>query len=268
MMLVLWRATALAVALVSALSWKATASLSAEAPRAKVEAVADQDLRESLVFGGKPRSYRAFIPESFGKNGPAPAVVLFNGSGSKVDGLMDPWQDVARAEGVMLIGPGAFAPGAWRIPEDSPDFTSDVIEALKARYPIDPRRVYLAGHSGGAGHVLLLGLLESEYFAAVAAHASALRPGDAQLIDLATRKIPIAIWVGTKDDLVPIKAARETLAILTSRGFPVKLTEMNGHTHSYTEREKALTAASWEFLKKERLPDDPRYARYPFKRPQ
>jgi poly(3-hydroxybutyrate) depolymerase len=240
--------------------------LSAEAPRAKVEAVADQDLRESLVFGGKPRSYRAFIPGSFGKNGPAPAVVLFNGSGSKVDGLMDPWQAVARANGVMLIGPGASAPGAWLIPEDSPGFTSKVVEALKARFPIDPRRVYLAGHSGGAGHVLLLGLLESEYFAAVAAHASALRPGDTQVIDLARRKIPMAIWIGTKDDLVPIKAARETLAILTSRGFPAKLTELNGHTHSYEERAQQLTSASWEFLRKEALTEDPRFVNYPFKR--
>ena len=94
-MFVNWRATALAVAL-----------LSSVAPNA------DQDLRESIVSSGKQRTYRAFVPEGFGKNGPAPAVVLFNGSGSAVDGLMDPWKDVARAEGVMLIGPGAFAQGA------------------------------------------------------------------------------------------------------------------------------------------------------------
>jgi poly(3-hydroxybutyrate) depolymerase len=245
--LVGWRATALAVA---------------------VESAADQDLRESIVSAGKKRSYRAFVPESFGKNGPAPAVVLFNGSGSDVDGLMDPWKGVARAEGVMLIGPGAFERGAWRIPEDSPDFTSEVVEALKARFPIDPRRVYLAGHSGGAGHVLLLGPLESEYFAAVAAHASALRPSDTQVLDLAKRKIPMAIWIGTKDEMVPIQAARETLAILTSRGFPAKVTELPGHAHSYAERAKQVTAESWEFLKKEALPDDPRFVRYPFNRPK
>ena len=239
-----------------------TISLIAGAP------AGDQDLRESLVFAGTPRSYRAFVPESFGKNGPAPAVVLFNGSGSPVDALMDEWRSVARKDGVMLIGPSAFERGAWLIPEDSPEFTSEVVEALKARFAIDPRRVYLAGHSGGAGHVLLLGLLESEYFAAVAAHASALRPSDTQLVDLAKRKIPMAIWLGTKDDLVPLKAARDTLALLTSRGFPAKLTEMNGHTHSYAERGKAVTEQAWEFLRKEALPDDPRYVQYPFNRPK
>jgi poly(3-hydroxybutyrate) depolymerase len=241
--------------------WSATALAVAMAPGS------DQNLRESMAFAGKQRTYRVFIPDSFGKNGPAPAVVLFNGSGSDVDGLMDPWKVVARLEGVMLIGPGAFAQGAWRIPEDSPDFTAEVVEALKAKYPIDPRRVYLAGHSGGAGHVLLLGLLESEYFAAVAAHASALRPSDTQVIDIAKRKIPMGIWIGTKDEMVPVQAARETLAILKSRGFPAKLTELPGHAHSYAERAKQVTAESWEFLRKEALRDDPRYVRYPFNRP-
>ena len=228
----------------------------------------DQMLGESIVSAGKQRTYRVFIPDSFGKNGPAAAVVLFNGSGSDVDGLMDPWKTVARADGVMLIAPGAFERGAWRIPEDSPDFTAEVVEALKAKYPIDPRRVYLAGHSGGAGHVLLLGLLESEYFAAVAAHASALRPSDTQVIDIAKRKIPMGIWIGTKDEMVPVQAARETLAILKSRGFPAKLTELPGHAHSYAERAKQVTAESWEFLRKEALRDDPRYVRYPFNRPK
>ena len=80
-------------------------------PRAEAPA-GDQHLRESIRSGGKRRSYRAFVPEGFGQNGPAPAVVLFNGSGSEVDGLMDPWSVIARKAGVMLIGPGAFARGA------------------------------------------------------------------------------------------------------------------------------------------------------------
>jgi len=226
---------------------------------------ADQDLRASIASGGRERHYRLFVPDGFGKAGPGPAIVLYNGSGSRVDGLMDPWQEIARKEGILLIGPDAYQSGAWRIPQDSPDFTGEVVEAVKAKYPVDPRRVYLFGHSGGAGHVILLGLLESEYFAAVGAHAGALRPDDRALLDVPQRKIPMAIWIGTKDEMVPLKMVRDTLAVLTSRQFPAKVFELPGHTHSYAERAKDVTPAAWDFLKKESLTAEPKFYRYPFK---
>lgn len=227
----------------------------------------DRDLRESIVSGGAQRTYRVFVPGGFGRSGPAPAIVLFNGSGSSVDPLMDQWKPIAKRDGVVLIGPGAFQSGGWRIPEDSPEFTHDVVEAVKSRFPIDPRRVYLFGHSGGAGHVLLLGLIESEYFAAAGAHAGALRSGDAPLLDAATRKIPLAIWIGTKDRLVPLQMARDTRDVLRERGFPIALTEIKGHTHSYAERGEDVTAQAWQFLEKASLTSDPRYVKYQFNRP-
>ena len=111
----------------------------------------DQDLNLTLTSNGQQRAYRVFVPEGFGKSAPGPAVVLFNGSGSAVDGLLDPWKDVSRRDGVLLIGPAAFKSGAWRIPEDSPDFTQEVVESAKARFPIDQRRIYLFGHWASCG---------------------------------------------------------------------------------------------------------------------
>src|SRR5690349_6904288 len=93
----------------------------------------DQDLLFKVASNG--REYRVFVPDGFGKNGPGPAVVLFNGSGSAVDGLLEPWKAIARKEGVLLIGQTAAAQGAWRIPQDSPDPTQLVVEDAKSRFP-------------------------------------------------------------------------------------------------------------------------------------
>jgi poly(3-hydroxybutyrate) depolymerase len=224
----------------------------------------ERDLQDSIAVEGATRTYRVFIPETAGRNGPPPAVVLYNGSGSNVEGLMRFWMPVARAEGIVLLGPTAFAPGAWRIPEDSPDFTRDVVEAAKAKYGIDPRRVYLFGHSGGGHHVLQLALLESEYFAAVAAHAGALLPSFYPAIEKARRRIPVAMWIGLDDKIVPLWAVRGTRDALSQAEFAVDLTEMKGHTHSFAERGDEVTRKAWAFLKKQRLARAPVYQPYRF----
>ena len=51
------------------------------------------------------------------------------------------------------------------------------------------------------------------------------------------------------------------------RGFPAKLTEMKGHTHSYADSGKEVTRDAWDFLRKEGLPGDPQYHRYRFPAP-
>jgi poly(3-hydroxybutyrate) depolymerase len=227
---------------------------------------AERDTTETIVAAdGAKRTYRVFVPETAGKTEKAPAMVLYNGSGSRVDALWTAWKPVARKEGIILLGPTAFAPGAWRIPEDSPDFTRDVVEAAKSQWPIDPRRVYLFGHSGGGHHVLQVGLLEPEYFAGVAAHAGALIPSFFPAIEKAPRKIPIGLWIGTDDQVVPIRYVRDTYDALRRQGFTAKLTEWRGHTHSFAERSQETVEKAWEFLSKTRLTSDPVYQPYKFR---
>lgn len=64
----------------------------------------ERDVKLTLTSNGQPRAYRVFVPDGFGRTGPGPAIVLYNGSGSSVDGLMDPWKEIARKDGVILIG--------------------------------------------------------------------------------------------------------------------------------------------------------------------
>lgn len=225
---------------------------------------ADRDQIETLGPPGQPRTYRAFVPETAGRTAPAPAIVLYNGSGSRVDGLVNAWRATARAEGIVLLGPTAFAPGAWRIPQDSPEFTREVVEAAKAKFPINPRRVYLFGHSGGAHHSLQLGVLEAEYFAAVAVHAGALLPEFVPALARVRRQVPIGLWIGLDDTVVPPMYVRQTYEVLQREGFPVRLTEMKKHGHNFAERADEVVQQAWKFLRDQHLRKDPVYQPYKF----
>src|SRR6185295_6896239 len=104
-------------------------------------------------------------------------------------------------------------------PKDGPAYIHELIEVIKAKYPIDGKRVYLFGHSAGAGFALLMSLYESEYFAATAIHAGALFSADTAVLDVAKRKTPIHIQVGTVDEFFPLNVVRQTRDALNSRGF-------------------------------------------------
>ena len=225
---------------------------------------ADEITRETFGSGGRTRAYYLYVPDS--AKGSLPLIVLLHGSGRNGKSLVDPWRPLARKERIVLAAPDATTPDGWRIPEDGPDFLHDLIELLVFQHDIDPRRVYLFGHSAGAGHALAMALLESQYFAAVSVHAGTLQDSLVPMIAHAERKIPIAIWVGTDDALFPLPAVRATRDVLKTGGFDAKLTELAGHTHNYYGRAPYINDQVWTFLRQHVLAAEPVYEKYQFSR--
>jgi len=217
--------------------------------------------RESVESGGRTRSYWLFVPEAAAA-APRPLVVLLHGSGRNGETLARPWSDLARKEGIVLAAPDSADSVHWNSPTDGPRLLKDVVDAVKAKTSIDPRRVYLFGHSAGAIFALLMGSYESEYFAAVAVHAGALHPDDYGALDWAARKIPIAIWIGDKDAFFPLDAVRATRDQLKSRGFPIEYVEIPGHTHDYYRSAPELNRDAWKFLSQRTLAAEPRWAAF------
>ena len=218
--------------------------------------------KESFGHGGTTRAYYLYVPESVTSASPAPLVVLLHGSGRNGQTLVQPWKEFADKHGIILAGPDAIVPAGWNMGPDGPDFISSLVDIVSAQHPVDPRRVYLFGHSAGAVHALVLGLLESQYFAAVAVHAGALPPELYPYIARAARKIPLAIWVGTEDAFFPLPAVRATRDALTAEKMDIKLTEMAGHTHDYYGRARYINQQAWDFLKPKALDADPVFTKY------
>jgi poly(3-hydroxybutyrate) depolymerase len=223
---------------------------------------ADRITREKFGSGGRERTYYLYVPETIKESTPAPLIVFLHGSGRNGSSLVEKWRDLAKQEGIILAGPDAIDSRQWAMTDDGPDFIHDVVDMVAAQHPVDPKRVYLFGHSAGAIHGLMFGLLESQYFAAVAVHAGALPPQALVYADAAPRKIPLAIWVGTSDAFFPLDAVRATRDALTTRGFSVQLTEIFRHTHDYYGRAGDINKQAWAFLKPQSLKDDPVFVKY------
>lgn len=227
---------------------------------------ADRTTRETFISGGQTRTYYLLVPAAAKKARPAPLLVLLHGSGRDGRSLLEKWESLAKKEGIVLVGPNALSPEGWRIPEDGPGFLYDLIEMLALQLDIDSRRVYLFGHSAGAGHALAMAVLESEYLAAVAVHAGAMHESMFPLIEGAARKTPIGMWVGTRDTLFPVAVVRATRNALTAKGFAPELTEISGHTHWYYDRAPQINRDAWAFLRQHLLPAEPKYERHPWAR--
>lgn len=227
---------------------------------------AEKIVKESIRSQGKERTYYLFVPDKISPATPVPLIVLLHGSGRNGLSLIEKWKELAKKEGIIIAGPDSLNSQGWKMPEDGPDFIHELVEALKANYPINTHRVYLFGHSAGAGQALYLSLLESEYFAATAVHAGALGMEDDPYIERAKRKIPIAIFVGTNDQFFPLSVVRATRDALNARGFKSELTEIKGHTHWYYDRAAEINRSAWEFLKRHELSGEPKYEQHRFTR--
>ncbi len=224
---------------------------------------ADDIAKQTIAFEGRDRTYYLYTPVAAAP-APMPMVVLLHGTGSHGLYMAQAWKDVASRNGIVLLAPDSLHPDiGWDLRVDGPDYIHAVMARAAANTAIDPRRIYLFGQSGGAVYALQLGMLESEFFAAVAIHAGSWRhPEEYKAADYAARKIPVSISVGDRDQYFPLDAVQNTQHILTLRGFPVEVTILKDREHRYSDVPADFNDRAWDFLKRTTLSGDPRYTDY------
>lgn len=229
-------------------------------------ALAGEITEGSFPFGAGERTYSLAVPDGLtAGSDPVPLLIVLHGSGRDGRSLVTHWDRLAQKEGFLVVGPDAARAEFWEAGTDGPEMLRDLVDHLAGSYPVDRRRVYLFGHSAGAGFVLQMGLLESRYFAAAALHAGALATGtETWLPTKAVRKIPIHIAVGTRDLYFPLHRVRGTRDALEGAGIPVTLVEIPRHDHNYYGKSKVINRAAWEFLSGHALDSEPVFEEHRF----
>jgi predicted esterase len=236
----------------SVTTWKALAS----------SAIMLMALATAPVCSGKsistPRAVRCdsgdyrYLLFAAAKNEVSPAVLLLHGAGDHADSFIETWMSFAREKHIVLIAPDL--PREAKFEQAAPNVFRCIVEDAKQQAAIDPRRVYVFGHSMGGYLAYDAAMFDSEYFAAVAVHAMHVDNDYIWILDRAKRKTPIAIYIGDRDQFVPVSRALQTRDLLVKAGFPVHYVELKGHDHNYYALADSINADAWKFLSEQRLP--------------
>lgn len=172
----------------------------------------------SIVSSGQERAYLLHVPDSYDGSEAVPLVISLHAGATWPAHQMNlsRWNRLADAEGFIVVYPAGSdlpgVPGASRIAskmwhtfevgaglERDVAFIADLVDTLRARYRIDPDRIYANGMSNGGGMAFVLSCTLSDRIAAVGLVAAAQAlPADWCADD---RAVPMIAFHGTGDQL-------------------------------------------------------------------
>ena len=119
---------------------------------------AAESAERMIVVDGATRSYLIHVPGTWDRVRPIPVLLVFHGAGSDAESMVRATGFDAMAAGshMLVVYPRAPSP-VLRYEVDPPAgresadvrFVDALLERLRARFPIDPRRIYATGFSTG-----------------------------------------------------------------------------------------------------------------------
>lgn len=177
-----------------------------QAPSAGAPSAAACDLRavaaveQSITSGGRPRTYRLFVPTGFEARKRLPLVLDLHPSGGTSAGQAKTsgFETLAAREGFIVASPQAEN-GRWNVPvtadrADDVRYITDVIDHVSARACVDGARIYATGFSGGARMSSLLACRLGTRIAAIAPMAGLRWPAPCD-----GRPVPVLTLHGLAD---------------------------------------------------------------------
>ena len=203
--------------------------------------------------------YRLYVPVEYDKAARYPLVIWLHGAGGSGD------DNEAQIAGDQIPGTQFWTTAAmqkshpsfvlvpqtnvgWEL-DDRPNVAPSlalvlqIMDAIAAEYPIDPRRIYLLGQSMGGGGVWTMVTEHPQRFAAVVLLCPVITtPEKAPK----AARVPTWIFIGDRDGL--LTPAKNTRDHLIKAGNSPRYTEYKGEGHDiWTRVFKERELASWLF---------------------
>lgn len=170
------------------------------------------DVAQALSRGAAPRKWRFVLPHA-----PTQPVTINMGM------AMPAWYDIISLEHPRAVN--------W----ETVNASQANIEALVAAEAAP--KIVLAGFSQGAAMALHLGLRHQEKIAGVLMMSGYLLESDEHPCPAKTAELPIGIFHGDADGVVPFEAAEQTKAELEKAGHSPSFKAYPGLEHSVSQEE-------------------------------
>ena len=179
--------------------------------------------------------FRVYIPKAYTGERAWPLVVFLHGGAGDENNYMaqNVLQPAADRYGYLIVSVNGRGPdSSYLVPNGGEKDVIDVTALMRKYYKVDPKRIYLTGHSMGGMGTWSVGLNHRDLFAALASQAGT-RPSEELYTAIASgAKIPVLATAGGKDTQVPAGPATEAWYKVKEAGYPTKLVVYPDATHN------------------------------------
>ncbi len=199
-----------------------------------------------------PMNYLLYLPPNYEDQADWPLLVFLHGAGERGDDLTQvqvhgPPKLIEQGKDfpMIVVSPQCESRKWWQA-----EAVAKLVDNICGKYKVDRQRIYLTGLSmGGYGTWATL----AAYPRLFAAAAPVCGGGDPAVVDR-FRHVPIWVFHGAKDPVVPLKSSEEMVDALKAAGADVKFTVYPEAEHdSWTETYD--NPAFYEWLLEHARPD-------------
>ena len=211
---------------------------------------------------GREMGYQLYVPKNYDASKGAPLVVALHGYGVNHEfffGVVKELPELCEQYGFICVAPMGYSPSGWYgapmtvpgapppgsklpVPQNGNDQEQqrerqlserdvmNVISRVKEEYKVNPRRVYLMGHSMGGFGTWFMGAKYSDMWAAIAP-MSGINENGLKALDIAKlSKLPVMVAVGEQETSTVVDS-KKAVEMLKAKGGVVEYVEIAGGTH-------------------------------------
>jgi polyhydroxybutyrate depolymerase len=198
------------------------AQASSQAVPAKAAAATHtQNYKDAIASGGMRRTFTVHVPKSYDGSRPVPLVLAFHGlgmNGVAMEGLS--LMDItAERNGFIVVYPDGVG-ARWNDGSargsngmDDVGFVSDLLNHLQRQYKIDPRHIHACGISNGGYFTQRLGCEMADRIASIGVISATITSAVCSSCH-PRRSMPVVLFLGTEDPLVPREGESKELGKL------------------------------------------------------